>query len=544
MTTGTFKDDAAAFAELQPRLGDLWNRIFPDDDEAYTSVIVPSLTLDPDQMFKIDGISHYEERLLFLIMRLRNPRARVIYVTSQPVHPLVLEYYLHLLVGVPATHARARLTMLCAYDSSSRSLTEKILERPRLIERIRAAIGDPMSAYLTVFNSTVLELRLAVALGIPMNAADPAHSHLGTKSGSRKLFRECGIQMPFGFEDLYSSDEIIRALVEIRRARPEVRRAVLKLNESISGEGNAIFTFPPSSETIAQHLPFIRFTAPSETAASYLEKFARSGGIAEEMLEGAGSTSPSVQVRINPQGVVIPTSTHEQILGGKESQIFLGCRFPAEDAYRADIQEVGQIVGRALAEKGVIGRFSVDFIARQKSDAWEAFALEINLRMGGATHPLLALRFLTGGSLDKATGLFHTPDGTLKYYRASDNVQSSRYRGLLPEDLIDILVMNKLDFSHRTGTGVLFHIIGAISQYGKVGVTAIGDSRDEAERLFERTIRVLDAETGDIHEHRDDQSRGRSVASQKKTAHDGGAGQTHMPDRAEEPHSVPRVRPV
>ena len=98
---------------------------------------MPSFTLDQEELTKLDGAAFYEERLLFLLIRLRNPRAHVTYVTSQPVHPLILDYYLHLLAGVPASHARARLTMLCAYDSSPRPLTQKILERPRLIERIR-----------------------------------------------------------------------------------------------------------------------------------------------------------------------------------------------------------------------------------------------------------------------------------------------------------------------------------------------------------------------------------------------------------------------
>ena len=42
--------------------------------------------------------------------------------------------------GIPASHARSRLTLLCAHDASPRSLTEEILERPRLLERIRAGM--------------------------------------------------------------------------------------------------------------------------------------------------------------------------------------------------------------------------------------------------------------------------------------------------------------------------------------------------------------------------------------------------------------------
>ncbi len=84
------------------------------EEEPHTSVVVPSLTLDQSELRKLPGASFYEERLLFLLIRLRNPRARLVYVTSQPVHPMILEYYFQFLAGIPASHARARLTLLCA----------------------------------------------------------------------------------------------------------------------------------------------------------------------------------------------------------------------------------------------------------------------------------------------------------------------------------------------------------------------------------------------------------------------------------------------
>ena len=158
-------EELAAFEKLKPRLADVWKALLGTDATHGTSVIVPSLTLDQEELHKLAGVAFYEERLLFFLMRLRNPRAHVVYVTSQPVHPMILEYYLHLLAGVPASHALARMTMLCCYDASSRPLTQKIIERPRLIERIRAAIPDREQAYLTVFNSTPLERKLAVLLG-------------------------------------------------------------------------------------------------------------------------------------------------------------------------------------------------------------------------------------------------------------------------------------------------------------------------------------------------------------------------------------------
>jgi hypothetical protein len=491
--------EIAAFRDLQTRLQSVWEALTMADEEPHTSVVVPSMTLDQSELRKLAGASFYEERLLFLLIRLRNPRARVVYVTSQPVHPMILDYYFHLLAGIPASHARSRLTLLCAYDASPRSLTEKILERPRLIERIREGIQDRSRAYLTVFNSTPLERKLAVLLGIPLNGADPDLASLGTKSSSRKVFRQAGVALPEGFEDLHSQDEIEESLVELAARRPGIRRAVVKLNDSFSGEGNAVFRYPElgSRAAVREALRRVELPVPDETFDAYCEKFSRMGGIVEEFVEGREKVSPSAQLRSNPQGQVLPISTHDQILGGPSDQVFLGCSFPARHDYRQRIQEAALRIGEVLAANGVVSRFGIDFLLWRDDPAeeWNMAALEINLRMGGTTHPYLALQFLTGGHLDRETGLFFSPTGLAKYYRATDNLRSDSYRGLLPEDLIDILTENRLHYSHATDSGVLFHLIGAVSEFGKLGLTAIGNSREEADGLYYKTLEVLDRET-------------------------------------------------
>ena len=493
----TPEQELEQFAGLQQHLARFWGDTFPADDKPYTSVIVPSLTLDAGELAKIVGAAHYEERLLFLLIRLRNPYARLVYVTSQPIHPLVLEYYLQLLAGVPASHARARLTLLCVHDSSSRSLTEKILARPRLIERIRVNVPDRSRAYLTTFNSTSHERRLAVLLGLPLNGVDPSLTHHGTKSGSRRLFAVAGVDRPDGAEDLRDAGDVRDALLDLRGRQPTLRRAVVKLDDSFSGEGNAVVTLPEAAgpAEVEQALREPAFCGGRETAESYWQRFRRAGGVVEEMLEGEDVSSPSVQLRVNPRGECFVSSTHEQVLGGATGQTYLGCRFPARAEYRAALQDAGMRIGRALAERGVVGRFSVDFLARRRGDGWRLDAMEVNLRMGGTTHPMFALRFLTGGRYDPDTGLFLEPGGSPRYYRATDDLVSPWYVGLLPEDLIEILTVNHLDFRWNAATGVLFHMIGAVSQHGKCGVVAIGASAEEADVIYERTVEILDRET-------------------------------------------------
>jgi len=63
------------------------------------------------------------------------------------------------------------------------------------------------------------------------------------------------------------------------------------------------------------------------------------------------------------------------------------------------------------------------------------------------------------------------------------------------EDLVEILTVNKLHYSHGSESGVLFHLIGALSEFGKLGMTAIANSYEEVDELYARTLDVLDRET-------------------------------------------------
>ena len=488
------------YAQLQARLAPLFRRVFPDPYAEQTVVVVPSMSLDPAELAKLTGAAHYEERLLCMLMLLRMPRAQLVYVTSEPIAPAIVEYYLNLLPGVPASHARRRLTLLSCGDGSHRALTEKLLARPYLLDRIRGAIRDPMSAHLSCFTATSLERTLAVRLGIPLYASDPDLQYLGTKSGSREVFREAGVPMPNGFEHLRDATDIADALTTLKRQDSSLRRAVVKLNEGFSGEGNAIVSFDgaPRGRGLAawvrRELPTrIRFESLDETWERFQQQFAEMGGVVECFLDGGVVRSPSAQCRVDPLGRSSMISTHDQVLGGPSGQVYWGCTFPAADEYRADVQAAGLRVADVLARKGVLGRFGVDFVCVKRESGWETSAIEINLRKGGTTHPFLMLQFLTDGVCDPDTGLYHTAAGRVRHYRASDNLGDPAYRGLTPDDLVDIAVNNGLHFDAATQTGVMFHLIGALPRYGKLGAVAIGESHQDAERYFQRTVAVLDA---------------------------------------------------
>ena len=54
-----------AFGQLQEKLLPIWTAIQQDDNFEHTSVIIPSLSVDQEELSKVQGASFYEERLMF-----------------------------------------------------------------------------------------------------------------------------------------------------------------------------------------------------------------------------------------------------------------------------------------------------------------------------------------------------------------------------------------------------------------------------------------------------------------------------------------------
>src|SRR3712207_1765021 len=67
----------------------------------------------------------------FLLIVLRQPDSIVIYVTSQPILPRVVDYYFQLVPELNTPDVRQRLFLVSPVDGAPRRLTEKILTRPR-----------------------------------------------------------------------------------------------------------------------------------------------------------------------------------------------------------------------------------------------------------------------------------------------------------------------------------------------------------------------------------------------------------------------------
>src|SRR3954451_50181 len=406
---------AARFAVLQRRMQTIdvaARRRLPDR----SLIVVPSRNPERDE--PPARIQAYEERLLCVLEMLRDESLSIVYVTSSTVATATVDYYLSLLPACLRWSARRRLTMLSAGDVSPRPLSGKALAQPGLLDDIRAAVPDPSVAQLVPYETTDRERDLALALDMPMYGADPRHSHLGTKSGCRELFARVGAPHPLGVERIAGTGDAIAAIASLRARRPRMARLVVKLDEGVSGRGNAIVDLgglpapgaPDELLRIRERLSAMALEDRSLTVDGYLERLSEVGGIVEERITGAEVRSPSVQLNITPAGEVEIVSTHDQLLGGPSGQSYLGCCFPAEPEYARQVTAIAQRVGAELASAGVIGRSAIDFVvARDRRGTGHPYAIELNLRKGGTTHPFLTASLLVGGDAGHYLTSDHLP---------------------------------------------------------------------------------------------------------------------------------------
>ena len=475
------------FTALQhERLEKAWRADLPGSTTAHVVIGLPSYSLDRSVLEHYGArLAPLENRYLYAILRSADPWTRTVYLSSRPVRPDVLEGYLSLAPPELRPRILERTLLVSPDDVSPRPLAEALCGRPDLIDRIRHFVGDDI-ALIEPWNVTPCERELALALDAPLHGTDPSLSALATKSGSRRLFRVAGVPLPPGVEGVTTPEQVAAAIESLRGDGHAAAGVVVKLDDSVAGDGNIVLRGDALDGAAGDLLGLIRRSLPPW----YVEVLAQ-GGVVEELVAGDDFRSPSGQGTVRPDGEVQVLSTHDQRLGGDNGQVFEGCSFPAIDGYAVEIAGHVASVGRALQAHGVIGRFAVDFVAVRRRGSWCVSAIEINLRKGGTTHPYGVTRLLTGASFDPSTNRMVRPDGTSRCYGATDNLVGEAWLGRQPAEVWSLLDGAGLLFDRSTATGVIPHLLDCLAVDGRMGYTAIGTSHDHVAALEEQLASAL-----------------------------------------------------
>ena len=480
-----------AFERVQAKLATALQANTQGSTTPHVMIALPSYSVSESLL------SHYRDRIPSLEHRYLNALAvagriescEMIYISTQGPSPEVLDYYLDLIPRARRDDTRRRVTIVeVPDDGTARSVAARLADRHETTEQLRAHIGD-RPAFIEPWNVTEHEVRLAVALDVPINGTAPELRPLAFKSAGRRLFAAAGVPTPFGREDVRTTADVIDAVHAIREHQPDAPGVVIKHDDSGAGDGNVVIDLAPLADPGGDGDAWLRSTI--EALPEWYRNDLALGGVVEERIAGQRFSSPSAQVDIRPGGEVVVLATHEQVLGGEGGQVYLGCRFPADPAYAPQLAEHAAKIGASLAERGAMGRFSVDFVARaDAAGSWDVFAIEVNLRKGGTTHPYAALRNLVPGRYDTAAGRWVADDGTTRAYSSTDNLLDEGWLGLAPADVIRVVREAGLQFDPATGVGTVLHMLSGLAIDGRFGLTAIARTSTKAEAMYEE-VRVV-----------------------------------------------------
>jgi hypothetical protein len=77
---------------------------------------------------------------------------------------------------------------------------------------------------------------------------------------------------------------------------------------------------------------------------------------------------------------------------------------------------------------------------------------------------------------------------------ATDHLEAPELASLSLADLFDIVARNRLHFDQSRQVGIVFHMMSCLTEEGRVGLTAVGDSPADADARYRRAEQVLLAE--------------------------------------------------
>jgi hypothetical protein len=452
-------------ASLQQRLAAACELNVAGSREPHVAVMLPSFNVGATLLAHYSGrLCALEHRyLLGALMLPRIPGAEGVFVTCEAPAPEVLDYYFRLIPEHARGDAAGRLRVLEVPEPGDAPVAAKLLSNLDLLVQLREHIAD-RPAFIEPWNVGIEEVAVALAVQVPIRGTAPELRWLGFKSAGRRLFHDAGVPVAPGVEDVHSAADVRDAIEAIRAERPGAAGVVVKLDDSVAGDGNVIVRVDENIDDALERLP------------DWYHADLAGGGVVEELITGTIFRSPSVQLELEPDGSVDVLATHEQLLGGENGQVFLGCRFPADPRYAAQLADYGAAIGAELIRRGALGRASIDFAAASdRDDHWSLYALEINLRKGGTTHPYSLLRNLVPGHYDPAAGQWVGVDGRTYYYECSDNLLNPRWKQLSPAAAITATQNAELTFDHTRRTGIVLHMLPGLPLDGRVGAVAIAD---------------------------------------------------------------------
>jgi hypothetical protein len=523
--------------ELCARFKVNWPRV----REAPRVVIhIGSLSCTGDQRLSMRDLELRQNAQLPRLCDVRHPNVDVLYVAPFALNEDVTQYFSKVLeiggVGEPAKRFKIVVPENLSRFPHTLSLTSMLLYSPRALKRITNFCRGK-HAYIVPGIVGPEERKLALALNIPLLAPAPqTAATFGSKSGAKRVFAAAQVNTPPGIHDLYDDNAVCQALSTLICAHLDVPRWIFKLDDEFGGRGHAhldvaslkvhaelLRTHDASPHTwddpnvqreVQENLTMeLRTLLPEQAVINcrwlwkswreYAGALARVGGVIEASPLQI-SSSPSVNVLIEPDGHCSIKSAHEQIFSSPYT--FVGAAFPQTAVPFAALREASLAVGKACYDQGILGHVGVDFVSfLDEQGRLRLWAVDLNLRLTHTAVTFNFFDFLVGGRFDTATGRYAL-DGVGSSGGAAAGLQQRSYvmnevmyhpqlSSIHHSAFFNLCRLKGVSFDLQERTGTVFNLMDSFVG-GVLGIITVGTSLLDALRKFADCLDFMQKQVG------------------------------------------------
>ena len=518
----------AAFRSDWPRL----------KDEPRVIIHLASLSLTQPQRRSIRDLEVRQNAQLPRLCDVRLPNVDVVYVAPFALNEDISHYFSKVLEIGGVTNPEKRYKIIVPENlqkfAPHMSLTSLLLYSPRALRRI-VNFCRGKRAYIVPSVVGPEERKLALTLGIPLLAPSPsAASSFGSKSGSKRIFSQAQVNTPPGLHDLYDEPALCAGLARLICAHLDVPRWIFKLDDEYGGRGHAHIDV--GDHACYQNLlrahdasphtwddPYVQAEIQGQLAEDlqtllhehavincrwlwrswkdYVAAFSRVGGVIEAAPLHI-SSSPSVNLLVEPDGNVSVKSAHEQIFSTPFT--FVGAAFPQTAVPFAALREASLAIGRACHERGVIGHVGVDFVSFiDATGQLRLWAVDLNARLTHTAVTFNFFDFLVGGEFDERVGRYTVTQtsGPLsgqvqqRAYVMNEMLYHPQLASIHHSAFFNLCRLKGVSFDLQERTGTVFNLMDSFVG-GVLGIQTVGSSLLDALRKFADCLDFMQKQVG------------------------------------------------